>query len=29
HLARLFEKLDVSRRMQAVDKARQLDILPS
>ena len=28
HLARLFEKLGVSRRMQAVEKAKQLEILP-
>jgi DNA-binding CsgD family transcriptional regulator len=28
HLARLFEKLDVSRRMQAVEKAKQLELLP-
>ena len=28
HLARLFTKLDVSRRAQAVDRARQLDLIP-
>jgi DNA-binding NarL/FixJ family response regulator len=28
HLARLFEKLEVTRRAQAVDKARQLSLLP-
>lgn len=28
HLARLFDKLDVSRRVQAIDKAKQLELLP-
>jgi DNA-binding NarL/FixJ family response regulator len=27
HLARLFEKLEVTRRMQAIDKARQLQLI--
>lgn len=28
HIARLFEKLDVTSRTQAIGKARELDILP-
>tara|TARA_R110000868_G_scaffold2384_2_gene17607 strand:- start:6370 stop:6783 length:414 start_codon:yes stop_codon:yes gene_type:complete len=28
HLARLFEKLEVSRRMQAIEKAKQLELIP-
>ena len=28
HLARLFDKLEVSRRMQAIDKAKQLQLIP-
>jgi DNA-binding CsgD family transcriptional regulator len=28
HVARLYEKLEVSRRMQAVDKARRLALIP-
>ena len=28
HVTRLFDKLDVSRRLQAVQKAKQLELLP-
>mgnify|MGYP003631627566 FL=1 len=28
HLTRLFEKLEVSRRAQAIDKAKQLQLIP-
>lgn len=28
HLARLFEKLEVSRRIQAIEKAKQLELIP-